>query len=435
MISFLTLLLGLTIGPQKVEVSVSGPVAAVELQLDGAPVARLEHAPWLATVDLGADLSPHELIARALSPAGEELSRARQWINLPRPPAEIEILLERDASGKATAARLAPVSLVGPKPVLLLAAFDDKPLAVREGGRVDLPAYDSGTTHLLTATAEFSNGVLARRDAVLGGAAAIEASAELTGVPVRVTGRPPNAAAAAGWFVKNGEPLSLVAFEHSGAQILIVRDLTIDEARARVGSRETRSRSLAGKPIAEAIAAGARLDREDRARFLWPVVQVSWGGDLRTELFESSHDFLLKDEALPWLLTHIEDPHPATGPPRYADAVAVAGLQAAASRGRRAVILVLGSQSADGSHLSPDAARRYLERLRVPLFVWSLAGPSGPAAGWGEHEDVSNPSLLRRACNRVKDALETQWIAWLSGEHRPQDIGLAREARGVALLP
>ena len=435
MISFLTLLLGLTIGPQKVEVSVSGPVAAVELQLDGAPVARLEHAPWSATIDLGTDLSPHELTARALSPAGEELSRVRQWINLPRPPAEIEILLERDASGKATAARLAPVSLVGPKPALLLAAFDDKPLTVREGGRVDLPAYDSGTTHLLTATAEFSNGVLARRDAVLGGAAAIEASAELTGVPVRVTGRPPTTAAAAGWFVKNGEPLTLVAFEHSSAQILVVRDLTIDEARARVGSRETRSRSLAGKPIAEAIAAGARLDREDRARFLWPVVQVSWGGDLRTELFESSHDFLLKDEALPWLLTHIEDPHPAAGSPRYADAVAVAGLQAAASRGRRAVILVLGSQGTDGSHLSPAAARRYLERLRVPLYVWSLTGSSGPAAAWGEQEDISNPSLLRRACSRVKDALETQWIAWLSGEHRPQDIGLAREARGVALLP
>jgi hypothetical protein len=435
MISFLTLLLGLTIGPQKVEVSVSGPVAAVEFRLDGAAVARLEHAPWSATVDLGTDLSPHELTARGLGASGEELSRARQWINLPRPPAEIEILLERDASGKATAARLAPVSLVGPKPAVLLAAFDDKPLAVREGGRVDLPAYDGGTTHLLTATAEFSNGVLARRDAVLGGAAATEASAELTGVPVRVNGRPPMAAAAAGWFVKNGEPLSPVAFEHSGAQILIVRDLTIDEARARVGSRETRSRSLAGKPIAEAIAAGARLDREDRARFLWPVVQVSWGGDLRTELFEGSHDFLLKEEALPWLLTHIEDPHPAAGPPRYADAVAVAGLQAAASRGRRAVILVLGSQSADGSHLSPASARRYLERLRVPLYIWSLTGPSGPAAEWGEREDISNPALLRRACGRLKDALETQWIAWLSGEHRPQDITLSREARGVALLP
>jgi hypothetical protein len=433
-IAFLTLFLGLTTGSQRVEVSLTGSVAAVELRLDGAAVARLEQSPWAAWVDLGSDLAPHELVARALGPSGEELSRARQWINLPRPPAEVEILLERDETGKATAARLASASLLGARPAALLAAFDDRPIPIGPGGRVELPSYDSGTTHLLTATAEFPNGVLARRDTVLGGVTTNETAAELTGVPVRVAGRPPTAAAVTGWFVKNGEPLPVVAFEHAGAQLLIVRDLTIEEARARVGVRETRARTLVGRPIAEAIAAGARLDREDRARFLWPVVQVTWGGELRTELFESSHDFLLRGDAIPWLLTHIEDPHPASSPPRYADAVAVAGLQAAASRGRRAVLLVVGSRTADASRLGPAAVCLYLERLRVPLFIWSLTGPSGRDPAWGAQEDISNPALLRRACNRLKESLEAQWIVWLAGEHRPQDIALSGEARGLELV-
>jgi len=277
--------------------------------------------------------------------------------------------------------------------------------------------------------------VLARQDAVLGGVTTNAAAAQLTGVPVRVSGRPPAPAAAAGWFVQNGDSLPVVAFEHGGAQILIVRDLSVEEARARVGARETRARTLVGRPIAEAIAAGARLDREDRARFLWPVVQVTWGGELRTELFEGSHDFLLRGDAIPWLLTHIEDPHPASTPPRYADAVAVAGLQAAASRGRRAVLLVTGSGSRDASRLTPAAARRYLERLRVPLFVWSLTGPSGPDPAWGPREDVSNPALLRRACKRLDESLDAQWMVWLPGEHRPQDVALSGQARGLELVP
>src|SRR5215208_314117 len=93
-IAFLTLFLGLLTGSHPVELSVSGPVAAVELRLNGAPIGTVSGPPWVQRVDLGAGLLPHELVARALDADGNELARARQWVNLPRPAAEVSIAVE-----------------------------------------------------------------------------------------------------------------------------------------------------------------------------------------------------------------------------------------------------------------------------------------------------------------------------------------------------
>lgn len=53
MITFVTLLLGLTTGVWPIEVAVGPGVAAVELRLDGRTVATLTQAPWKASVNLG----------------------------------------------------------------------------------------------------------------------------------------------------------------------------------------------------------------------------------------------------------------------------------------------------------------------------------------------------------------------------------------------
>ncbi|HYT31141.1 MAG TPA: hypothetical protein VEO37_00995, partial [Thermoanaerobaculia bacterium] len=142
MISFLTLFLGLTAGPQLVQVSTASGVAAVEILLDGTAVGRAEKPPFSVHVDFGPELSPHELVARAMDRAGNELGRARQWVNLPRPAAEVEVLLERDEKGKAMTGRLAVESLLGTRPTSLAAAFDGRPLPISGEERFELPAYD-----------------------------------------------------------------------------------------------------------------------------------------------------------------------------------------------------------------------------------------------------------------------------------------------------
>jgi hypothetical protein len=187
MIVFVTLLLGLISGPYPIEVSVSGPVAAVEFTLDGAPAAnRLSGPPWIAQIDLGAGLRPHELVARALDSQGHEISRATQWVNLPRPAAEAGIVLANDEKGTPRGAQLTWQSVKGVPPATIDLTLDGEPVPVDKGGKATLPVRDLASVHVLAADLQFPPGITARREVVYGGSFGGEVSAELTAVPVRL---------------------------------------------------------------------------------------------------------------------------------------------------------------------------------------------------------------------------------------------------------
>lgn len=133
-----------------------------------------------------------------------------------------------------------------------------------------------------------------------------------------------------------------------------------------------------------------------------------------------------------WFLTTTGDLK-ARGRRGVADAVAVAGLQAAAENHRRAVVLVLDGSAEDGSRYDPATVRQYLESVRVPLYVWSLYGAKSPASlAWGA-EDVSNIPKLAAAVARLRADLASQQIVWIEGRHLPQSITLTPAARGVEL--
>ncbi|HEY6930338.1 MAG TPA: hypothetical protein VJA66_11730 [Thermoanaerobaculia bacterium] len=441
MISFLTLFLGLIAGEHAVEVSVAGPVAAVVFELDGARVARVEAPPWKAVVDFGKELAPHEVVARAYDEGGHEMGQARQMVNLPRQPAEIEVLVEKDALGSVRRATLAPDSLVASRPTSVAVTFDGHTLPMAPGAlSVDLPAYDVETTHLLSVIARFPSSLQSRRDLVVGGAASGEARSALTALPVRLkSAEPPTVATLSHTFVKDGQPLVPVAVEHGAAQLLIVRDLSADEAISRLGSGAKTlfdAARLGTSPIydPEAMRQQMRLDDEDRIRFIWPRAAVS-AAKTPTELFENSHDFSPKDGGLHWLLTRVY--HPAKGESnlRFADAVAVAGLQAFQSYNRRAVLLVIGAKSKDTSLYDPATVIGYLQRINVPLYVWSLVEPSKRGSGgWSNVADVSSAAKMRPAFDRLKEDLDSQWIVWFSGEYRPAAITVAPGASDVEIV-
>ena len=65
MIEFLTLMIGLVAGSRTVELAAEPPVVAVELLLDGEVVGRRDRPPWRFVLDLGPELSPHELLANS----------------------------------------------------------------------------------------------------------------------------------------------------------------------------------------------------------------------------------------------------------------------------------------------------------------------------------------------------------------------------------
>jgi len=441
MIAFLSLFLGLVTGPQVVSVAVEGPVAAVEIVLDGRRVTRIAGAPWVSEVDFGSDLAPHELVARALDTRGEEIARARQWLNLPRPPAEAEIVLERNAEGRAVAARLSWSCVAVKRPIASTVTFDGKPLPLDNLNRIPIPLYDPETTHVLSADLKFTSVVTARTDMVLGALAFGEVRTELTAVPVRMEKgeKLPLPEGLAGWFVKGEEALSVRAVEEGGARVLLVRDLGTGEATEKLGSGSVgttflrRFRDISVK-VPDALRFDMTLRKKDRLRIVWPVSQLSVGAGLRANLFDVSRELRPEEGGMHWLLTGFLHPIGDHGLKRFADAVAVAGLEATGAYTRRAVVLVLGGGAKDGSKYEPAAVRQYLARINVPLYVWSLAGDSPASSAWKEAEDISSLDKLRKAFARFRKELNAQRIVWIEGRHLPQEIALSEKAKGIEIV-
>ncbi|HKH44592.1 MAG TPA: hypothetical protein VKM72_08005 [Thermoanaerobaculia bacterium] len=447
-IVFLTLFLGLTLGPQPIELTVTGPVAAVELLLDGAPAGRMAGPPWKGEIDVGPSLVPHELVARGLDDQGAEIARTRQWLNLPRPPAEVDILLENGASGRPVAARLTWQSLTGESPSATRVTFDDKPLAVNPEERIQLPAWDPATSHVLTAELRFSGALTARRDVVFGGRWGEEVSTELTAVAVRL--RPgktlPPPERMEGWFRVAGRPIAAAAVEEGPAELLVIRDLGARKELERMVSagslsRPTSFQSQAPRGAATTSSGYRRseltLEEGDAVRLVWPVeMESTRGAALPAELFDVSRAFEARDGGLLWFLALSLPRSDLPSQQRLADAAAVAGLQALYANRRRAVLLVLSEQPLDASRSNPALVRAYLDAIRVPLVVWALGNPAAPAvSAWGGGAKKVHPiGRMRKAFAELKNGLTSQRIVWVEGRHLPQSIELSAEAAAVVEL-
>jgi hypothetical protein len=338
---------------------------------------------------------------------------------------------------------LAWQSLLGTPPRRIEVTFDGRPLDVRNPARIRLPELTPDAVHLISAEVEFSPTVVSRAGIVLGAHSESEASSELTGVPVRLSSGAtlPPPAAASGWFRKGNEPLRVVAVEKGSALVLVVRDTDHSEALAKLGSG-ARTLFIRGESGSlprydpEATRFENRLGDADRIRFLWPRANRAAGSEMPTELFDASRDFAGNFAGIHWLLTHVSHPIPRGSGERFADAVAIAGLQASAGYTRRAVVLVLGSQTDDASGYPPGLVRSYLAKIRVPLFVWSLEPKTADrvAAAWGEPQDISSYPKFKAAFDRLRRELDSQQLVWLEGRHLPQEIALSREARGIEIV-
>jgi hypothetical protein len=409
----------LVVGVVPVRLLVDGPVASVELVLDGRAVEAVSGPEWSGRVDLGTSIAPHELVARGLGKDREELVRARQWLNLPRPPAEVEILLERDAKGLATGAALSWESLTGEQPKSVRASFNGKSLSVSKDHSVRIPNHDPEEAQLLTVELEFRNAVRARKDLVFGGRAGEQAESELTAVPIHVRGgdKTPTPAMLQGLLRTGERPLDVAAVEEGAGILLVVRDSV-----ARGLGRYRFEGSL------QMLRLDMLLDRHSTVRFVWPRPAAFSGSGLPVELFPVSREL---DGGLRWVLTRVFNPEPEPRSPRFTDAVAVAGLNGYGAFRRRAVLLVLSPEDHDTSQYSPGMVRRFLASLRVPLFVWSLGPPLGPvgcAWTWTEAVDVSSEDALQAEFAKIKLELEAQRIVWVAGKVLPQDVELSEDA-------
>ena len=149
---------------------------------------------------------------------------------------------------------------------------------------------------------------------------------------------------------------------------------------------------------------------------IWPQPTTAPGAALPTRLFHGSREFRGDGGGFFWLLANVQGPRDsADAAPRFADAVAVAGLQALASGRRRAVVLLLDSTAADPSFYGQAAVRRFLATLKVPLLVWSTLEQPPLGAVWPGVTQIDSPRALERAVGELREVLDRQRIVWVPG--------------------
>lgn len=444
MVSFVSLFIGLVLGYQTIEVAVNPAVSHVELRLDDQRIGVLRPPTWSIQYDFGSELRPRKLAAIAFGQDGRPLAEVRQLLNLPRAEAEVGVVLEGGRSGAPERVRLAWESLVGSEPRSVRASVDGRPLVVGDPHSIELPPLDPDRLHYLRVELEFSAAVSTVVERVFGGTYAEEVTSELTALPMLLTHGTalPTVEAMQGWLTKEGKPLEIAAIERGRAEIVVVRDEGSLEAfdglqrdlahtlRGILGNLSSVSGGDAALSESARVARDAMPLRPDqRLRFLTPFAEAQKGTSLSYALFPSSPDFSSRDAGVFWLLARARPQRSFKTPQRLADAVAVAGMSAAGTGRRRAVVLVLGRDPADESQVPPAESRRYLETLQVPFRVWALDPRRGASrATWGEVTDVSSAGKLDTAVQELFKMLDRQVVVWLRGSHLPQEIAVAQGA-------
>lgn len=329
----------------------------------------------------------------------------------------IRAVLEPRKPGEPRVARLSWESAAGAEPESVTATLDGTPLAVDDPRRIVLPAVDESQLHLLQIEMRFEGRVAPRVDITFGGAYADEVSTEMTALAIsaqRPSARPPTAAGAQGWFLKDGEPLEVIAIDKGLAEVVVV---------------------VMGRPFPHFIAprSGKRLKSPPlvkghrRLRFVSPVSEETAGVATTFSLSPISPAYGRETGDLYALLTGMIRP-PEKTEPRPEAAVAVAGLAAYEGRRRRAVVLIPDSRPPAGQDVSSAQVRRYLERLRIRFFVWDPeAKPAPHVSAWGAVRSVGDHKQLAAAYDELSDRLESQWIVWLDGRHLPRTSSSRRK--------
>jgi hypothetical protein len=405
-IVFLTLYLGLISGRQPVALQADAAVTSVRLLLDGKTVETLGAPPWRGSVDFGAALQPHEIVAVGLGAGGREIARAAQFVNVPRHVAEIDVVLARDADGTPTHATIVARHLGQQEARGATLKLDDAAIAVDPRFSAALPAIDMRRPHVIAAEMHFADNTVARREVVFGGEFAEMTQAQLTPIALSRSGTS-DAPLAEGCLVANGVPLRVRSVEKENAQVIVVRDPAPTELKRmiRISDFNLRDSRRLG-----ALEDGTFLELLSAA-----PKQVGKNDEPKTTLFPVSTNFNASKNGVVFLLKAGRS-ESSDALRQWADATAVAGVRAAAGGRRRAVVVVVGS-APDKSDYPPAVVRKYLASLGVPLFVWWLGRPpAGVAETWGHVESISSLRNVLDATDRLRRALDMQRIAWVEAD-------------------
>ncbi len=455
MITFVSLFLGLTAGVHRVEIAVGTPVVRVEILLDGQQVAELSASPWITEIDFGVELQPHRLSAVAYGDGGHELYRAHQLVNVPRPRAECSIMLideqsehndeQSEHSGSPTLASVHCRDYLGHQPERLNVSFDGIELTVRDSEKAELPLYDPLDFHVLVARAFFPGDLEAEAQLAFSGMHGSEVQTQLTAVVVQTKSRKRlKLETLRDAFVVHEKVVQAVAVEKAPAQVLVVEGSKAQEAF--LSWRRENDRRIRNS-----------LREADNAfiRFVDPFAVQLRDQQATIELFPISQRFDLRSALLRDMILNVRSPVGEEPPRRFSetalasagveseafsapsqrlsDALAVAGLYAAARSAPRIVVLVVDREEADFSVQTAENVVEYLKHLRVPLVIWAIDKNKAPVTPWGEAHRIRGRKELAWEAEQLPNILDRQWVVWVEGAHMVHEVNLSRPIKGLKL--
>jgi hypothetical protein len=437
MVTFTSLFLWLMTGVHPVQVAADPLVASVEIFLDGESIGIATEPEWEVECDFGEQLRPHEMVAVARDSGGQELDRAVQLVNLPRAHAEVEIVLEGGMPEAPTMVRVITASAERLEALDIFVSFDGVALPRGIDGRFPLPEHDPRVVHIVSAEGHFPDGVTARCDVTFGATFGAMAATKLTAVPVILEDRRDvTTRELRGLLRARGEVLKVAAVENRGGRVYMVRDHGAWSSFSRLGhvldEQRPSDRAEFSQEVLKTRQRARAAENIPRAKDRFHLVVPKPARKRGLAIYPIVRPFSIERWGLPWLATHVETPLDALPDQRLADAVAVAGLQAAADGCPRTVVLVLGREGTDHSGFHPSAVREYLRTLHVPLAVWSTEADKGQTP-WGKAVAVGGVSRLGKASRRTLEDLRRQWIVWVEGRHLPYEIELADNDLGIRL--
>lgn len=402
--AILTFVSGLVTGPITVNADL-GPAESAELLLDGRPACALTRAARGCALPLGPALAVHRLDLVRRDAKGEVAERVTRWINRPgSSDAELRGRLTCDEGPKGSAPCLVRFGWIHPDgldPDAWRVTLDGNAVSRRPEKGFTLMVPGDGKTHVVSAEANFPDGSTAALARVLGPDRAEETGDALQAVPLEVRGKGEPAASEIAAMLDAPVPV----LEKGGSQVVLVLD-PVASSKLLELQNEALGKSFPG--ITTGKLKGVLSD-------LGPmrVVHPETSG-LRVPTFSLPATGQERLEAL------LYGPRgAASGVYAPADAVAAAGVLAASSQARRAVLLVLGEPRADRSRFPVADVRAYLAELMVPLFVLSTGSSAG---AWGDATPIRSQADLRRALEDVVASLERQRVAWIAGDRAPADI-------------
>jgi len=437
MIRFLTLYLGLVWGPVPLQFEVSADVAAIEIQVDGRTLGRIQQAPWKATLRLGSEVLPHEVDAIAFDAEGEEIARTSQWLNFGRSFTEARIVFVPGSDRRQV--RVDAWSADAETPNDLKLFLDGDRVRGGQEGVFELPELDLDDLHYLVAEIGFPNGASVRPELTFGGIYGAVETSELTALAVELPEgmERPGPRDLVDWFEVDGRPLRVHSLGDEAPLVGVVRDIQLP-VNLPYTKADRQLRDLADHRIesqddlAYFLTVPQTVQVEGRETAIFPVISIErLQGGIR--LLDQIRRPPPEAPKRPLPLDQIGDASrpEVHGGQQFYGAIAAAGKALSASGRPRLLLLLVDGRTRDASNLDWHQIRGLLDALQVPVVIWQdgpARGRRSVAVSIAEDDSTEPYDLLVEAAIAAGRKLERQIVVWVEGRYLPNRVGLGAGA-------